>query len=37
LAKRASDFATLAVMDAPPETVAQFLAIELDENAPTEG
>ena len=28
LAKRASDFATLAVMDAPSETVAQFLAIE---------
>ena len=37
LTKRASDFATLAVMDPPPETVAQFLAIELDENAPTEG
>jgi len=37
LAKRTSDFATLAMMDAPSETVAQFLAIKLDEDAPTEG
>ena len=37
LAQRIADFAALAVMDSPSETMAQFLAVELDQDAVAKG